>query len=325
MTSQPLEKPQTAKVVSLKKRRMTRRGFLLGSLGIATFAGAAGIGTAGYAYAEARGGLLVTPYRIVSPRWTSGQRLSITVIADLHAGGPNMRVEKIRSIVDTANGLRSDIIVLLGDYVATHRFVDPVVAHPVWAAELKRLRAPFGVWAILGNHDWWHGVDSVRKALTDVDIPVLENQVVPLGEEGNRFWLAGLGDQIAHRIGHNRFRGEDDLPGTLARVRTDDPILLLAHEPDIFPRVPDNVALTLAGHTHGGQIRVPFIWPGYVPSAYGARYAYGHIIEDHRHMVVSGGLGTSIVPLRLGVPPEIVHVEVRGPSLIGGSADSRTA
>ena len=95
------------------------------------------------------------------------------------------------------------------------------------------------------------------------------------------------------------------------------------HEPDIIPRVPDKVALTLAGHTHGGQIRLPLVWPAFVPSAYGARYAYGHIIEDRRHMVVSGGLGTSIVPLRLGVPPEIVHVEVRGPN--GGSANSRAS
>jgi predicted MPP superfamily phosphohydrolase len=263
---------------------------------------------------------VVTPYRIVSPRWTSGQRLRITVIADLHAGGPNMGVERIRGIVDTANALQSDVVVLLGDYFATHRFVDPVVPHPVWAAELKRLRAPFGVWAILGNHDWWYDVEGVRKALAEVNIPLLENQVVPLGEEGNRFWLAGLGDQIAHHVGHNDFRGEDDLPGTLARVRTDDPIILLAHEPDIFPKVPDNVALTLAGHTHGGQIRIPLIWPWLVPSAYGARYAYGHIVEDHRQMIVSGGLGTSIVPLRLGVPPEIVHVEVSGPSLTGGDA-----
>jgi len=177
--------------------------------------------------------------------------------------------------------------------------------------------------AILGNHDWWYDVNGVRKALGEVSIPLLENQAVHLGEEGNRFWLAGLGDQIAHRISRNQFRGEDDLPGTLARVRTDDPILLLVHEPDIFPRVPDKVALTLAGHTHGGQIRLPLLWPSFVPSAYGARYAYDHIAEDRRQMVVSGGLGTSIVPLRLGVPPEIVHVEVRGP--IGGSANSRAS
>jgi predicted MPP superfamily phosphohydrolase len=318
MILQPPEAFDAAAPVPLKKRRVTRRRFLLSSIGLATLAGA---GTGGYSYLEAKSRLLVTPYRIVSPRWTSGQRLSITVIADLHAGGPNMGVERIRNIVDTANGLNSDIVVLLGDYFATHSFVNPVVPHAVWAAELKRLRAPFGVWAIFGNHDWWFDIKGVRKALADVDIPVLENQAVLLGEEGNRFWLAGLGDQIAHPMGHNEFRGVDDLPGTLARVRTDDPIILLAHEPDIFPKVPDNVALTLAGHTHGGQIRIPFIWPWLVPSAYGARYAYGHIVEDHRHMIVSGGLGTSIVPLRLGVPPEIVHVEVRGPELAGASAD----
>jgi len=84
--------------------------------------------------------------------------------------------------------------------------------------------------------------------------------------------------------------------------------VLLVHEPDIFTQVPGRVALTLAGHTHGGQIRVPFIWPQFVPSRYGARFAYGHIVEDDRHMIVSGGLGTSIIPARLGVPPEILHV-----------------
>jgi predicted MPP superfamily phosphohydrolase len=322
MNSQAPLDARAAAPVPLKKRRITRRRFLLGSIGLFTLAG---VGTGGYSYWEAKSRLLITPYRIVSPRWTPGQRLRITVIADLHAGGPNMGVERIRDIVDTANALRSDVIVLLGDYFATHRFVDPVVPHPVWAAELKRLRAPFGVWAILGNHDWWYDVEGVRKALADVNIPLLENQVVPLGEEGNRFWLAGLGDQIAHRVRHNDFRGEDDLPGTLARVRTDDPIILLAHEPDIFPKVPDNVALTLAGHTHGGQIRIPLIWPWLVPSAYGARYAYGHIVEDHRQMIVSGGLGTSIVPLRLGVPPEIVQVEVSGPSLTGRDAGAGTS
>ena len=129
-----------------------------------------------------------------------------------------------------------------------------------------------------------------------------------LGAAGQRFWLAGIGDQLAYRLGHGRFRGVDDLPGTLAQVNTDDPVLLLVHEPDIFTRVPARVALTLAGHTHGGQIRLPLIWPPFVPSKYGARFAYGHVVEDDRHMIVSGGLGTSIIPARLGVPPEIVHV-----------------
>ena len=84
------------------------------------------------------------------------------------------------------------------------------------------------------------------------------------------------------------------------------------------------MALTLAGHTHGGQIRIPLIWPALVPSAYGARFAYGHIVEDSRQMVVSGGLGTSVVPLRFGVPPEIVQVEIRGRNVAGSNAEIGT-
>ena len=87
-------------------------------------------------------------------------------------------------------------------------------------------------------------------------------------------------------------------------------MILLAHEPDIFTQVPARVALTIAGHTHGGQIRLPLIAPVWAPSEYGARFAYGHIVEGGRHLIVSGGLGCSKVPLRLGVPPEIVRIEL---------------
>jgi predicted MPP superfamily phosphohydrolase len=150
----------------------------------------------------------------------------------------------------------------------------------------------------------------VRNALASVRIPVLENRAVLLGEGRRQFWLAGLGDQLAHPLGRHAFRGEDDLAGTLAQVTTDHAVILLAHEPDIFTKVPARVALTLSGHTHGGQIRIPGLWRSWVPSKYGARFAYGHIIESERHLIVSGGLGTSFVPVRLGVPPEIVHAVI---------------
>jgi predicted MPP superfamily phosphohydrolase len=249
-----------------------------------------------------------TPVTLKPRGWPAGRKLTITVIADLHAGGPDMPLPNVQRIVDTANALKSDVIVMLGDYIARYRFAVERIPDPVWAAELARLQAPLGVWAILGNHDWWYDLAGVRNALAEVRIPLLENQAVLLGPEGERVWVAGIGDQIAYRIGHGRFRGVDDLPGTLAQVTTDDPVILLAHEPDIFPRVPSRVALTFAGHTHGGQIRVPLIWPAFVPSRYGKRYAYGHVIERERHLIVSGGLGTSIIPARFGVPPEIVHV-----------------
>lgn len=287
---------------------VTRRGLIKAGLGLTGLAGVMASGTGAYAAMEAANGLSITDYRLSPPGWRAGQRLTITVIADIHAGGPNMGIERVRQVVDAANALGSDLTVLLGDYFATHRFITEVVPPEAWSAELARLKAPLGVFSILGNHDWWHGIEATRAALRNVRIPVMENDAVLLGEPGARFWLAGLGDQIAYRLGHSRFRGVDDLPATLKRCDTADPVILLVHEPDIFVQVPERVSLTLAGHTHGGQIRLPFVAPFWAPSAYGARFAYGQIKDQNRTMIVSGGLGTSLVPMRLGMPPEIVRV-----------------
>jgi uncharacterized protein len=289
------------------KAHVTRRRVLVGSGGLI---GLSAIASGAYAGDVEAQSLVVTRYALNPPAWPAGRKLSVTVIADLHAGGPNMTLAHVRRTVDAANLLKSDLVVLLGDFNASYRFPHSRIPDPMWAGELARIAAPLGTWAILGNHDWWHDLASVRGALAEMHIPVLENDAVMLGAAGARFWLAGLGDQLAHRLGHGRYRGVDDLPRTLAQIGTDDPVLLLAHEPDIFTRVPARVALTLAGHTHGGQIRLPLIWPAFVPSKYGARFAYGHIVEDGRHMIVSGGLGTSFIPARLGVPPELVQVEL---------------
>jgi uncharacterized protein len=288
-------------------QRVTRRRVLTGAAGLFGLSTAA---TGVYAGVIEPNGLTVTRYAPAPPGWPMGRKLSITVIADLHAGGPDMRLEHVRRVVDRASELQSDIVLMLGDFIASYRFAIEHIPDPVWAAELARLKAPLGSWAILGNHDWWHDLKGVRGALAGANIPILENDAVLLGPEGRKFWVAGIGDQIAIPLGHGKFRGVDDLPLMMSRITTDDPVLLMVHEPDIFPRVPERVALTLAGHTHGGQIRLPFIWPHFVPSRYGARYAYGHVVEDDRHLIVSGGLGTSIIPARLGVPPEIVHIEL---------------
>jgi hypothetical protein len=299
----PATPAQTAALAA--KARLSRRQLIAGSVGLIGLSTSA---TGAYAGAVEPTDLLVTPYAVTPPNWPVGQKLTITVIADLHAGGPHITLPQVARIVDTANALHSDLVVLLGDFKAWYKYKIKPIDDPLWAGELARLHAPLGVWAILGNHDWWHDLSGVRGALAGARIPILENETVLLGEGKQKFWLAGLGDQEAHWIGPGRFRGVDDLPGTLKHVRTDDPVVLLAHEPDIFPHVPERVSLTLAGHTHGGQIRIPFIWPQFVPSHYGARYAYGHIVESGRHMIVSGGIGTSVIPARLGVPPEILHV-----------------
>jgi hypothetical protein len=305
--------PESAATAALKETvpspllRPSRRRVLFGGLGLVALAGTS---TTAYAGVEAAERLVVTRYRISPPRWPAGQRLSIAVIADLHAGGPNMGLRRVEEVVEVTNSLKADLVVLLGDYFATHRLVTEHVPPSAWAGALAALRAPLGVWAILGNHDWWFDIEGTRRALRQVGIPVMENDAHLLGDAPRRFWLAGLGDQIAHPLGHGRFRGVDDLPGTFRRITTDDPVILLVHEPDIFTQVPERVALTLAGHTHGGQIRVPLLWPAFVPSMYGARFAYGHVVEQRRHMVVSGGLGCTFVPARLGVPPEIVMIEL---------------
>jgi predicted MPP superfamily phosphohydrolase len=297
-----IDPPNSHMAAGVTRRRLLKTGLALGGASLAM------PGTAAYAAAQAATDLVVTDYRPAPPNWPAAHRLTITVIADLHAGGPNMGIARVREVVDGAQALDSDLIVILGDYFATHRFITERVPNVAWAAELGRLKARLGVYAILGNHDWWYDIAGVRRALARVRIPLMENDAVRLDDNGRRFWLAGLGDQLAHWVGPGRFRGEDDLNGTLARVTSGDPVILLVHEPDVFVRVPPRVALTLAGHTHGGQIRVPFVAPTWTPSKYGARFAYGHIVEGERHMIVSGGIGTSKVPLRLGVPPEIVRV-----------------
>ncbi len=283
-------------------------------------AGLAALGTLGlssYAFAiEPRFRLVVTRYRLTPPAWPTAMRaIRLAVIADVHACDPWMPVSRVEQIVSVTNELAPDAILLLGDYVAgMRRFRTAIVPPGEWGRAFADLHAPLGVYGVAGNHDWWHDIAGVRRAFANNHIPLMENEAVRLEPaDGPAFWLAGLGDQLAHPLGRARYRGEDDLPGTLARIPEDGaPIVLMAHEPDIFPNVPERVSLTLSGHTHGGQVDLPLIGRPVVPSVYGERYAYGHIVERNRHLLVSGGLGCSIVPVRFGVPPEIVLIELGG-------------
>ncbi|MGQ0673104.1 MAG: metallophosphoesterase [Hyphomicrobium sp.] len=311
---------------------ITRRQFLKGlaafSVGTATFGG--------YSLAEPFR-LNVTRYTVEPTGWPPGFRLRLAALADLHACEPWMSEERIRQIVARTNAIEPDAILLLGDYIVGNRLgrIGRPLGHEAWSRALGGLRAPLGVHAVLGNHDWWHdaaaqkarhGPVPARLALERQGFTVYENDAVRLFKDGRPFWLAGLGDQWAfwprHRGKGRRpsqvdNMGIDDLPSTLAAIGDDAPVILMAHEPEIFPKVPARVALTLSGHTHGGQVRLLGYSP-VVPSRYGQRFAYGHVVEDDRHLIVSGGLGCSGVPVRFGVPPEIVVVELGSRS--GGAA-----
>lgn len=286
--------------------------------------GATGVAVAGYGVLfEPLMRLKIARYDLRPKAWPSGFSLTIVALADLHACRPWMDVERIESIVQQTNALGADIVLLLGDYVGGMRTVAEPVHAREWSQALAGLRAPLGVHAILGNHEWWedravqragHGVPVARRALEAAGIPVYENDAVRLDKAGRSFWLVGLGDQLAYwpsrRLRPGRRIGVDDLAGTLAKVTDDAPVILMAHEPDIAVRVPERVALQISGHTHGGQVRL-LGWSPVVPSRYGNRFAYGHV-QEQCDVVVSGGLGCSIVPFRFGVPPEIVLIQLGG-------------
>lgn len=298
---------------------LSRRHFLRTFSGVSV----AGVSTVAYGFSEPELQLQVTRYQVSPPRWPADFNLKIAVIADVHACDPWMSLERIERIVDQTNALGADVIVLLGDYVAGHRNVTRFIPAAEWAAILAGLKAPLGVHAVLGNHDYWddhavqhagRGTTVARRALEAAGIPVYENDVQRLDKAGRAFWLAGLGDQLAYlfarRYGLVRRMGVDDLSATLDKVTDDAPVILLAHEPDVAHRVPSRVALQLSGHTHGGQVRL-LGWSPVAPS--GQHLAYGHICMNC-DVIVSGGLGCSILPFRLGVPPEIVLVTLGKPA-----------
>jgi len=261
-------------------------------------------------------GVAVPRYEPKLPSWPAALNLRIAMLSDFHFSDPWIGVEALESIVEKANGLNPDIVLLLGDFEEGPRFSRPV--HPAdWARPLAKLKAPLGVHAVLGNHDYpkiarkrHRAVErpDAQAALEAVGIPVLVNQAVRLVANETPFWLLGLGDQIAEYPDGTQLA---DLAGTLAQVDDDAPVILMAHEPDIFPQVPDRVGMTLSGHVHHGQIRF-FGFAPVVPSRYGRRYLHGHIVENQRHLIVGAGLGHSGLPLRFDATPEIVLIDLGG-------------
>ena len=298
---------------------ITRRGVLkLLGAGLATI-----VATAAYPFVEVLGSPFVTRYPLTPRGWTPGLKLRVAVLTDFHACEPWMTLERVDSICAQAQALEPDIILLLGDYVpGAMRFVTKRFSAPDWAASLGKLRAPLGVHAVLGNHDYWEDrtyqrdstvLPFVVEALRGAGISTYVNEAVRLEKDGHAFWLAGLGDQLALRpnssAGRPRLTGIDDLEGVLASIPDEAPVLLMAHEPDIYPSVPERVSLTLSGHTHGGQVNI-FGWRPVAASAGSRPYPAGYFNEDGRELIVSRGLGCSGLPIRFGSWPEIVLLEL---------------
>ncbi|MCA1622174.1 MAG: metallophosphoesterase [Acidobacteria bacterium] len=247
------------------------------------------------------------------PNWRAEHEgLKVALLTDLHVGAPHMGLARLRRVVERTNAEAPDVVLITGDFViggpqerggerggvAGGTFVEP---EPI-AAELKLLRAPLGVYAVLGNHDWWFDGERVTRALEGAGLRVLENGAARVERGGRALWLAGVADLWTR---------EPEVEAALREVPAGEPVILFTHNPDIFPGVPARVSLTVAGHTHGGQVSLPLVGRPVVPSRFGQRYAFGHVVEGGRHLYVGGGVGTSIVPVRFRVPPEVVVLRLK--------------
>ena len=272
----------------------------------------------GYAFGvEPRFRLAVARHEVRPKRWPAGARpLVAAILSDLHASDPWMPVSRIEEIVAQTNRLGPDIVFLLGDYMSSLRWQRRAPAPREWAPPFAGLTAPLGVHAVLGNHDYWWagGPRPVIEALRAAGVEVRLNDAVRIDRDGHRFWVSGTESTMARRVGRGRFAGRDDIGAALAGIGDDAPIIHLAHEPTLIRRVPERVALTLSGHTHGGQISLPF-YGAPVAARHDLKWIRGPYEVDGRTLVVSSGLGCTLLPVRFLVPPEITLVAIDSPPI----------
>ena len=247
----------------------------------------------------------------------------ILLISDVHGGSHGVDEARIHQIVETANAQSADMIVLLGDFVSQPisnrpmRERPPLMPMDKIADALAGLRAPNGVFAVLGNHDGWYSDAAVTSELKRVGIHVLDGEVANIERGGRLFRLLGLKDHM-HAQDWKKFSNE--AKNLLAATEGTGNVVVLEHSPDILPiitgdlLISKDLKLILAGHTHGGQVRLPIIGSPIVPSSYGQKYVAGHIKDADVDMFVTTGIGTSVLPFRFFVPPEIVVITIRARS-----------
>lgn len=280
---------------------MRRREFMLAAAGLAGAYGLYGL--------DIRHDKLLHHafYDLPTNKWPQTHApVKIAMAADLHVGCVSMRPENLDHVVAQLNNMTPDIILLPGDFVVSdednfQRFTAPALI----AEKLGGLNARYGVYAVLGNHDWRLDGPGLWRALEDNGIQVLENDAVKIvrpDQPGQDFWLAGLADDTT-RV--------PDLRAAFTRVTDGDPVVMMCHDPGTFLDIDQRPVVTFCGHTHGGQVRFPFLGAAYLPSRAPLRYAYGHIVENNRDLIVTSGVGTSSFPIRFNCPAEVVTTILR--------------
>lgn len=251
----------------------------------------------GYAYFIEPRRLVIHEETLKIPNWSANLNgFKVVAISDIHGGSNHVTEEKLQKIVEQANAQNPDLIVLLGDYVSQMRGQKNALKMPMEtiAENLKGLQAKYGVYAVIGNHDWWYEDKKVRSELERAGIKVLENEVAQFKVGDETVWIWGIEDLWKNR----------KVPTSAFENITDKRnIIAITHNPDSLLRSPNEISLMLAGHSHGGQVNFPF---------YGAkawvndpRFMAGEAVVDGKHIFVTTGIGTSIVGFRFRVPPEI--------------------
>lgn len=228
--------------------------------------------------------------------------LKIVAVSDIHGGSNYVTPERLREIVTSVNSRNPDIVVLLGDYVSQAGRSDTELKMPVGqiTENLMGFRAQYGVYAVIGNHDWWYSDSAVRNSLEMAGIKVLENEVAEIDIAGAKLKIWGIEDFWKNRR----------VPaGPFDAIADKRNVIAITHNPDSLLRAPAGFSLMLAGHSHGGQVNFPFFGPkAFVNDP---RFMYGEAVVDGKRVYVTGGVGTSVVPLRFRVPPEIAVLTIK--------------
>lgn len=274
---------------------MNRRQFLKGAAAVTV---ASGVGVLGYGFAEA-GDLRIERIDVTVRNLPAAfDGFTVAFLTDIHHG-PYVSLSQVAGMVRTTRQLEPDLILLGGDYCLR----DTKYIAPCFDA-LKGLRADHGVFGVLGNHDYQHGLAETRAGMRAAKVEELTNAGVWLTKDGARLRLTGVDDL---------WRGKPDLAPALVGVTDEDACVLVSHNPDFAERTlrDTRVGLVLSGHTHGGQVIVPGATNPFIPSAYGDKYAHGLVEGPTAPVYVSRGLGLSGLPVRYNCPPELTLLTLR--------------
>jgi predicted MPP superfamily phosphohydrolase len=252
-----------------------------------------------WGYFNATSDPVVRTARVALAGWPAGTApVRAVLISDIHVSGPDTPPERLEQIVLQINDLAPDLVLIAGDFVSDKAVATHIYGADEAAAPLRHLRARLGTFAVLGNHDHWRDGPAIERALRQAGVRLLDNGAAQAGP----LVLAGLGDVYT--------RNMDAEQALAAAKRLEGPTIVLSHSPDPFAKLQGRVPLMLAGHTHCGQIAPPLIGPLATASAHGRRYACGIVREGGSMLIVTAGLGTSILPLRFGAVPDLWLIEL---------------